>query len=162
MLLGRTAPFLTETVLADADIYTVSFGDNTRFYLRGQLTLLRNSELLNNLWRRCRPLANLSARVIDFVDHPEKYPLEFRRRLNGWKFESAEGCISKAAFDTRGIRVVAAPVLSSDAYSANATEKEAMVIGPAVVRCYGGPMARGEGRWGLPRKMEAALSSSSW
>lgn len=162
MLMGRTAPFLSEQILAEADIYTVSFGDNTRFYLRGQLTLFKNSKLLNNLWRRCRPLVNISVRVIDYVDHPEKYPMSVRRRLNGWRFESAEGCISKAAFETKGIRTIAAPVLTSDAYSANATEKEAMVIGPAVVRCYGGAITRGHAPSSLSKGVEQALTSSLW
>jgi hypothetical protein len=157
--MGRTSPFLFDTVMRDFDIYTVTFGDNERFYLRGQLTLFRNSFVTNNLWRRCRPLSNMSTRILNYQTHPSKRK---SGRLNGWSFQSAEGCISKAAYKTKGIRVISPTVLASDAFHADFKERESLILGSTAMRCYREPLPQGDGAAGLTDTLVQATVSTDW
>lgn len=84
VLLGETHKMITPEVLEHYDIYTSSFGDNFRFYMRGQLTIHKNNDYVNNLWRGCSHLSNLSDRLLSFSNSG----------MRQWNFQSAEGCYS--------------------------------------------------------------------
>lgn len=87
ILVGSMHKMINRQMLEDYDIYTSSFGDNSRFYLRGQLTIHKNNAYVNNVWRNCDHLDDLNGRLDHF-------------RLSGyrkWGFQSAEGCYSSVA-----------------------------------------------------------------
>ena len=87
MLLGNMKDIITPSILNKYDIYTSSFGDSYRMYLRGQLTVHRNTPYVNNIWRGCTHLSDISSRLFQFSDSG------YRR----WGFESSEGCYSAVA-----------------------------------------------------------------
>lgn len=84
VLVGNTHNAITPEMLNQYDIYTSSFGDNFRFYMRGQLTIHNNNDYTNNLWRGCRHLSHLSDRLQTF----------YNSGMRSWNFQSAEGCYS--------------------------------------------------------------------
>ena len=51
-----------EVEMRQNDIVTYSFGDQDRLYLRGQLTFMKNSDKVNQLWRECDFLSNMDER----------------------------------------------------------------------------------------------------
>ena len=85
LLIGNMHKIITLEILNQYDIYTSSFGDSTRMYLRGQLTIHKNNPNINNLWRDCDHLSHLSSRLKIFSANHQ------------WRFESAEGCYSSVA-----------------------------------------------------------------
>lgn len=119
--------------------------------MRGQLTVMKNNNVTNNLWRKCHDLSNIGRRLKSFFEHPDS-----SKRMNGWRFESAEGCISKVVAEEPGIRSIATSVLISDAFKADTVEKETLIIGATALRCYGSPLAS------LPIKDITALLSDHW
>lgn len=151
VLLGRTKPFITKSVLSTYDAYTVSFGDNGRYYMRGQLTIFRNNNQMNNLWRKCKDLAHIATRLKAFSDHHDE-----TKRMKGWRFESAEGCISKVVADERGIRSIATTNLLSDAFKAPVVEKETIMLNSVALRCYGMPLNE------APASEMASVMSDNW
>ena len=85
LLIGNMHEIITPEILNKYDIYTSSFGDSNRMYLRGQLTIHKNEPNINYLWRDCDHLSNLSLRLKSFsLNHH-------------WQFQSAEGCYSSIA-----------------------------------------------------------------
>jgi hypothetical protein len=87
VLAGNLMDVLQPSVVASGyDVTTLSFGDTYRMYLRGQLTIHRNTPLVNTLWRRCSHLDQLGKRVKAFYDSGDE---------EKWSFQSAEGCISR-------------------------------------------------------------------
>jgi hypothetical protein len=84
VLVGNTQKAITSEMLNQYDIYTSSFGDNFRFYMRGQLTIHKNKDYTNNLWRGCSHLSYLSDRLQKF----------YNSGMKSWSFQSAEGCYS--------------------------------------------------------------------
>lgn len=85
LLIGNMHEIITPEILNQHDIYTSSFGDSNRMYLRGQLTIHKNQPNINNLWRDCDHLSHLSAR------------LKYFSMNHQWQFQSAEGCYSSVA-----------------------------------------------------------------
>jgi len=82
------------------DIVTYGFGDQDKLYLRGQFTFHRNDPLyINQLWRECKYLSEMDVRYAN----PDKL-----------KFESAEGCYSRAVITKKDIRVKYAVKAFSD------------------------------------------------
>lgn len=158
-IMGRTTPFLSASSIEEFDIYTTSFGDNERFYLRGQLALFKNSFVTNNVWRRCQTLSLMSRRAIHYKNNPDDMN---GGKVNGFLFESAEGCISKAVFETKQLRVVSPSVLASDAFKADFREKEILYLGSTAMRSYSGPLPRGNSTGALREDIIAASVSSSW
>lgn len=148
--MGRTKPFLSDSVLSSYDVYTVSFGDNRRYYMRGQLTIMKNNDVANNLWRQCKDLSQIGKRLKTFFDHPDE-----SRRMNGWRFSSAEGCISKIVAREPGLRSLATSTLLSDAFKAPTAEKETLLINSMSLRCYGMPLSQ------LPSSDLASLFSDT-
>ena len=134
--MGRTNPFLTNHVLSYYDAYTVSFGDNHRYYMRGQLTIMKNNIIMNNLWRKCYDLSHIGKRLKAFYKNADS-----SRRMHGWHFESAEGCISTIVAAEPDIRSITTNVLISDAFKAHTNEKESLMIGSTLLRCYGMPIS---------------------
>lgn len=133
--MGRTNPFITEHILSHYDAYTVSFGDNRRYYMRGQLTIFKNNNVTNNLWKKCTDLSHIGKRLKAFFDHPNA-----AKRMNGWRFESAEGCISTIVAAEPHLRSLSTNVLISDAFRASTEEKETLMLNSAAIRCYGAPI----------------------
>lgn len=84
VLVGKMQTMITPSILNQYDIYTSSFGDNFRLYMRGQLAIHKNTEYVNNIWRGCHHLSHLTERFKSFRDSGFKV----------WKFQSAEGCYS--------------------------------------------------------------------
>jgi len=125
-LLGRAHSLVTPQILKNVDVYTASFGDNFRFYTRGQLTIHRNDPYINNLWRSCSHLSQINKRLASFVAKGSK----------GWNFESAEGCYSRVVADHENVSVLVGSTQISDAFSAPLNEKESFLLGNSVMRCY--------------------------
>ena len=151
VLMGRTKPFLTDHMLSYYDVYTVSFGDNGRYYMRGQITIFKNNEVTNTLWKQCPDLLHIARRLKRFAEHPDP-----SRRMNGWRFESAEGCISKVVASQPGLRSISTSNLLSDAFRAPTEEKETLMLSSTALRCYGMPLSQ------LPASDLAALLSDDW
>jgi hypothetical protein len=84
VLVGKMHTIITPSILNQYDIYTSSFGDNLRLYMRGQLTILKNNKYVNNAWRGCHHLSHLTQRFKAFRESGFKV----------WEFQSAEGCYS--------------------------------------------------------------------
>ena len=87
-LVGRVHSLITPQILNSFDIYTASFGDNYRLYMRGQLTIHRNDPFINNLWMECDHLSGIAGRLRKFKESGFKE----------WSFQSAEGCYSKVVY----------------------------------------------------------------
>ena len=87
ILVGSMHKLINRQMLEEYDIYTSSFGDNSRFYLRGQLTIHKNNAYVNNVWRNCDHLSDLNGRLEHFRSSGYKK----------WGFQSAEGCYSSVA-----------------------------------------------------------------
>jgi len=128
ILVGRMHRLLTPDVLRH-DIYSASFGDSYRFYLRGQLTVHRNDPHVNTLWKRCHHLSRLRERLQAFADVGHEK----------WALQSAEGCYSKAVVDSNAT-VLVSPAQLSDAYEAPTTQRETVRVGDAFVSCYHAPL----------------------
>lgn len=90
---GDLPRWITMDELEQYDIVTYGYGDQNRVYLRGQFTFHRNSEKINNLWRGCAYLSQMSER--------------FQNATSGGKFqfESAEGCYSHIILQSNDLRV---------------------------------------------------------
>ena len=76
MVFGDLKSWISTDELNDFDVVTYSMGDQERVYLRGQFTFHKNTPKVNNIWRDCKYLSELSG---------QRY-----------HFESAEGCYSRA------------------------------------------------------------------
>ena len=134
---GRMDYLVNTLLLEEFDIYTVSFGDSYRLYLRGQLTIHKNNEYVNNLWRECEHLSKFGYRLLNFYKNSEHRKNDKRWR---WPFQSAEGCYSKVAIDNDNVSVYVAAGQLSDAYGGPSKDKEVLVLGGSVLRCYESPL----------------------
>lgn len=133
-VVGRMHQLLTPEVLRSYDIYTISFGDNYRYYMRGQLTVHRNDPYVNNIWRTCTHLSDFKSRLMQYVSQ------KARGGKPKWYFVSAEGCYSKAVAIHKNISVMVAPGQISDAFSGSNEKKEWFQLGDTLLRCYLQPL----------------------
>jgi hypothetical protein len=134
ILMGKLHRLATPNILHNFDIYTSSFGDNYRVYLRGQLTIHRNDAFINNLWRRCEHLRNIKNRVVAYVQNGR----------GKWALESAEGCYSKVVV-TSNASVLISPSQMSDMLRApSRIDQEVLVIGDRIIQCYEYPIDIGD------------------
>ena len=122
---------LTETIplsaLQNNDIYTTHFGDNFRLYARGQMTVHKNNPHVNNIWRSCRPLSQISRRLNQY----------YASSYSKWHLESAEGCYSKSIALSPNLKVYYAANQMSDALPTyHATSKDMILFSDKLVRCY--------------------------
>lgn len=136
MLLGRVSSFLSEDILQRYDVYTASFGDSNRMYMRGQLTIFRNDPFINQLWRQCPHFPTIISRMDTFF----RSEPNMKARSKGWRFQSAEGCISKIVTDQTNLTIYVAATQISDAFHAPLREKESIIIGSSLMRCYKTPV----------------------
>lgn len=126
-IIGLADAVITPNVLSDYDIYTISMGDSYRMYMRGQLTIHKNSAAVNNVWRGCGYLSHIGSGLAEYT------------RTNKWAFQSAEGCYSRVVVDS-DLKVLVAPALSSEAFRGSDHQKEALLVGSRLVRCYEHPL----------------------
>jgi len=124
LLVGRVSNLITWSHLSHYDIVTFSFGDNNRLYLRGQLTIHKNNNVVNNIWRGCHYLSEIG----------------MERSSSHLPFESAEGCYSKVVADRDDIDTVYIPVQFTDANRDEAIDKETIIIGDSLMRCFKQPI----------------------
>jgi hypothetical protein len=136
MLLGRVSSFLSEDILQKYDVYTSSFSDSNRMYMRGQLTIFRNHPFMNQLWKQCPHFPTITTRMEHFFQSEPN----LNAKTKGWKFQSAEGCISKIVTDQRNLTIYVAATQISDAFHAPLSEKESIIIGSSLIRCYKSPI----------------------
>ena len=127
ILSGRIETLVNEKILQNYDVYSISFGDTYRMYLRGQLTILKNNQYINSLWKECEHLYNFGQRLLKISSDA---------KLSKWKLQSAEGCFSKVVIDNNNVSVYIASGQFSDAYRGDLNEKETLLIGDSLVRCY--------------------------
>jgi hypothetical protein len=127
LLVGRMHLQLLPAQLSKHDIITLSFGDNNRLYMRGQFTIHKNNENVTNLWRGCTYLTDIGSRM-------EQFFIEKKR----WDFHSAEGCYSRVVADNALLSVLYVPLQFSDAFPGSLDQKETLLLGGALTRCYGG------------------------
>lgn len=124
LLVGRVSNLITWTHLSHYDIITFSFGDNNRLYLRGQLTIHKNNNVVNNIWRGCKYLSEIGT----------------ERSSSHLPFESAEGCYSKVVADRDDIDTIYIPVQFTDANRDEAIDKETIIVGDSLLRCFKQPI----------------------
>jgi hypothetical protein len=135
ILLGRSQTFLTPQILRSFDVYTSSFGDVSRMYLRGQFAVFRKTHQLLHLWRKCSYFEHLTDRIAAALTK------QADGTVRGWRFESAEGCISSAAFlGQTNISTFVASSQISDVFRAPMRDKEAFFLGNTLMRCYEEPV----------------------
>ncbi|CAM9662889.1 unnamed protein product, partial [Choristocarpus tenellus] len=103
------------------DIITFSFGDQHRAYLRGQLTVHKNTPRINRLWRDCSHLGKFTNRV-QMYSMTKKYMLQ-----------SAEGCYSKILRDNPDITVKFAIKVFSDRGSDH-SKRDVVITGDGMVK----------------------------
>jgi hypothetical protein len=137
LLVGRASSFVTKETIDSYDIYTSSFGDTNRMYMRGQLTIVRNSDKVNSLWKKCQHFPTLTTRIDEFLN---TYMHHTKSRSKGWRLQSAEGCISRVYADAPGVSILVDPTQISDAFHAPNSERESFMLGSALMRCYEGPV----------------------
>lgn len=130
MILGRIDKLLPMEMLSEYDVISVTFGDPYILYLRGQLTIHRNDDKINNLWRLCDHFVNVTGRL-------SLYESTGRTK---WPFQSAEGCYSHAVLMKSNASVFIATVEMSDAFNARLELREAFLIGKAIVQCHSKPI----------------------
>jgi len=131
-LLGRIDLLITPEHLQAYDIITVSFGDNNRLYMRGQLTIHRNTEVVNNLWRNCSHLNRIGQRLDKYFNGDDN--------SHKWSFQSAEGCYSRAVMDRKDLKILITPSQVTDAYRASLFDRESYIVGGAILKCYESPI----------------------
>jgi hypothetical protein len=129
-LLGRLPMMITPRHLNRFDVITVSFGDNNRLYMRGQLTILRNNEKVNSLWMQCEHLLHVGARLDRLFN-------QSKDRV--WFFQSAEGCFSHVVMRDPSLKVLIATSQVSDAEIVGWRDRESFLLGGAIVRCHENP-----------------------
>ena len=132
MLAGRVDSFVTAQHIHTFDIITLSFGDNNRLYMRGQMTINRNSDHVRNLWARCNHLSQIRTRLSAYYNDGVNQ--------GKWAFQSAEGCYSRAVMDDASVRVLILPTQVTDAYRAELLDKESFMIAGAILKCYQEPL----------------------
>jgi hypothetical protein len=126
VILGDLPSFIEHGDLTDFDILTYSHTNADRLYLRGQLSVHRNEDIINNLWKRCVHLTsklvlNLRIKLKEQRErqlHAGSPPEELAAFKNKF-FISAEGCYSHVGmFDTNtgrhNITVKISPQIHSD------------------------------------------------
>jgi hypothetical protein len=126
-LVGRLERMFTADKLNEYDLLTSSYGDNYRLYMRGQLTVHKNNHHINRLWQGCSHLSKFNTRLRDYR----------HGKYEQWHFMSAEGCYSRVVADTPGIAFLSMANQLSDASGAPPDRKESILVGNALVRCYG-------------------------
>ena len=130
-LFGKFDLMIPKQLLSIYDIYTSSFGDNFRAYMRGQFAIYRNNDKINNLWKSCPPYTDLAKRLLYFV-HETK--------AKKWYFESAEGCISKIVANTKDIKVYYGSTQLSDAITGDEYDLESIFLSDTLIRCNEVPL----------------------
>ena len=126
-LFGNLTDTIPLSALQNNDIYTTHFGDNFRLYARGQMTVHKNNPHVNNIWRSCRPLSQISRRLDQY----------YASSYSKWHLESAEGCYSKSIALSPNLKVSYAANQMSDALPTYyASSKEMILFSDKLVRCY--------------------------
>jgi hypothetical protein len=95
ILFGDLPRWITAEELEEFDIVTYGFGDQGRFYLRGQFTIHKNQpDTINQLWRGCKYLSQMHQRF-----------LQVSKGKASLRLESAEGCYSAVILQRKDIKV---------------------------------------------------------
>lgn len=128
-LLGDMSSLIPVNVLNQYEIYTASFGDSYRMYMRGQLTIHKNLDHVNAIWRDCPQLNFLRKRLMGYV-----------KRHYHWHFVSAEGCYSRAVANHVNVSLYIGNTQLTDAYHSSSRDRESLVLGNNLVRCYDEPI----------------------
>ena len=115
---GDLPRWITEEELTDFDLVTYGFGDQDRVYLRGQFTIHKNNEKVNQLWRGCDYLSKIEERYEKAASGKEKI-----------HFESAEGCYSVAVMQRTDIRIKYAVKAFTDVDTKDTAYKHGLYIG---------------------------------
>jgi hypothetical protein len=113
MIFGDLAEWISSDELDDFDITTYSHGDQASVYLRGQFTIHKNNQLVNNIWRGCEHLSKLDERY----GGGKKY-----------RFESAEGCYSYAVLQRSDIKVKYAAKAMTDFDKADPAQQHGIML----------------------------------
>eukprot|EP01031_Cornospumella_fuschlensis_P025271 gene25271-30516_t len=116
ILLGDWNAVAWSRVLREHHIVTLTFGDHYSLYLRGQMTIFRNTHAMRTLYRKCPHLTHFRARGEIFLSGA---------RQSKWALQSAEGCISWIAHK-EGLSILYLPLQRSDAYRGG--KKEVAVL----------------------------------
>lgn len=128
-MIGRVPSFVTPDILNTYDIYTASFGDNNRLYMRGQMTIMRSSHAITTMWRHCSHLTHLLSRVSKYLRTPDA----------SWQLQSAEGCFSRVVAD-HNVSILFSNTQLSDAFHAATKDKESLLLGSSLIRCHKAPL----------------------
>jgi hypothetical protein len=144
-LLGRLNPLISADILRKHDIYTATFGDNFRLYMRGQLTIHKNTYIPTNiLWRGCEHFTNFGDHLVDYLKSGNR----------SWAFESAEGCYSKVVADAimnrhpyiprsadkHSVSVYFGATQATDVFPSPFTDRETILLNKHLMRCYTQPL----------------------
>ena len=130
ILIGRLQNVITPKMLMTYDIYSSSFGDSWRLYMRGQLTIHRNIPFINNIWKHCTHLSQIGERIEKYIKSPKPK----------WKWESSEGCYSKVIFQYGKNLSILIATTQLSAFGGTLQEKETFMLGNAMLRCHEKPV----------------------
>ena len=102
-MFGDLGAFLDAEELSAFDVFTYSFGDYERLYLRGQFTAHRNTPRINTLYTACPFLGAGLLQELQLkralLERAKTHPTE---RL-AQRFNSAEGCYSAVVATAEGV-----------------------------------------------------------
>ena len=79
--MGRVELLATPDILNTYDVLTYAFGDNYRYYMRGQLTIHKNNEKMKNIWRRCIHLSTFKKRLAQAMKNGKPFS------VRSWGFQ---------------------------------------------------------------------------
>lgn len=129
VLFGRFPKLLSPDVIDLYDVVTVSFGDPF-VYLRGELTIFRNREDINNLWRSCSQYTHIGERLLFYMGND----------WMKWEPQSPEGCFSISLFRENRLNLLISNSEYSDFHDGNVDMKESLFLGEGLVKCYSHPV----------------------
>ena len=126
ILVGRMSHIITPSLLMNYDIYSSSFGDSYRMYLRGQLTIHRNNATINTLWKHCDHLRHIGERLKEWGI------VSGSGSTSRWQWMSSEGCYSKVVADYGQDHTVLIATTQLSAFGSSLANKESLMLGSFV------------------------------
>lgn len=141
IFLGDLSYILKPLVEEDEiDVISFTFGDHYSLYLRAQLAVMRKSDVSLNLWKRCIHITHFLDRAKAFLpSHQGRNNTTESKIPFGWRFQSAEGCISAALLAETALRGIFIPLQLSDAFVGKDRDRETIVFQGQFFRCFGSP-----------------------
>ena len=137
VVFGNVPHFFEYSELAAHDIFSWGYGDQEALYLRGQWTVHRNADEVNQVWQRCAHLAadlqRELALKVSWLKSTEGAAKKKGDKTGPTRFLSAEGCYSwHAARAQLRMRISSKQAVGLDT---SPSGEQVLSVGGAVWRC---------------------------